>query len=127
MKNAGLISRSHLRKENDILDRSGIGHYHAEPVNTHAESCRWRHAEFQSTKKIFIKLHGFFITQQTQLKLVLKTLALVKRVVQLRECVAQFFGITNRLKTLNKSRLAAVLFCKRTHFNRIISNESGLH
>src|SRR5690606_36554898 len=91
------------------------------------QSGRGWHTVFEGPQKILIQSNRLFVSALTQLQLFLKTLALIYRIVKLREGVAILLAITNRLEAFNQSGFDTMLFCQGRHLHRVVCNECRLN
>ena len=85
-----------LRRKAVRIERTG------ETVDADAQSRRGGHSVFQRAQKILVQRHGLLIAALAQFKLILKTLALINRVVQLRKAVRDFLAVANGLEPLHQ-------------------------
>ena len=73
--------RFHGREEEDVADRSGVGHKHEETVEADAQSACRRHAVFQSGQEIFINRMRFVVAVLSFLHLQFEPFSLVNGIV----------------------------------------------
>ena len=118
--------RSHLWEEEYILDGRGIGHKHCKTVDSHSESRCRRHTVLECTYKVHIDEHRLVISLILQLELILETLVLVDRVVQLAVCVSKLLSAYEKLEALCELRICAVTLCEWRHFHRVVCDECRL-
>ena len=67
----------------------------------------------QRTHEVHIDKHSLVITLLRELQLLLETLILVDRVVQLRVSVAELLAVYEQLETLRKVGVVAVTLAQR--------------
>ena len=98
----GFLFGTHLREEEDILDRGLAGHEHRQSVDADTHTRAGRHTVFEGADKIHVDEHRLVIAFLRETQLLLETLQLIDRVVQLRVGVAQLLAVYEELETLGE-------------------------
>src|SRR5579863_939426 len=114
---------AHRGKKNHVANGLLVGHQHSDAVNTDAETAGWRHTNFQGLQKIFIQHLRLLVALSALAGLILETMTLVKRIVQLGESIATFQTTNKGLETFRQFRLAAVCLRQRRDVQRVIRQE----
>ena len=123
-----ILNRLHRREQKHVADGGAIGQEHHQTVDAEAETACGRHTVFQRGDEVLvyagvaIRLGGALGSY-----LALKALALIDRVVQLREGVAELGGVDEILKTLGEGGLARLALGKRAVLHGVIVNKGGLN
>ncbi len=102
-----------MREKDNVADTAAVGKEHNQTVDTDTQSSRRRQAVLQRGHKIFVHHMSFIITGRTFFHLFLETFALVNRIVELGEAIANLTGINKPFKTIGDLRISLTAFCQR--------------
>src|SRR3989338_9380982 len=114
----------HLREEDDVADRGLIREQHHEAVNADPLARRRRHSIFQRAQEILVHVAGFHVAGGFRVGLLLEALALVNRVVELREAVRHFASVDIELETIDDIRILLIRARKEADLRRKFRDES---
>ena len=117
----------HGREEQDVADGGLIGQEHDQTVYAHTETACWRQAVFQCGDEVVVHVGGFLVALCLELKLMLETLLLIDRVVELREGVGKLAAGDEQLEALGVARVRSVLFGQRGDLHRMAGQEGRLN
>ncbi len=98
------------RKQDHIADGLGSGENHGEPVDADAFAAGWRQAVGESANVILVHLVGFFVAALALRDLLLKTAALLLRIVQLAKSVANLQSADEESKRSTQSGSSGFCF-----------------
>ena len=124
---AGAVEILHGGEEQDVADGGLIGQEHDQTVYAHTKTACWRQAVFQCGDEVVVHVGGFLVALCLELKLMLETLLLVDRVVELREGVGELAAGDEQLEALGVARVRSVLFGQRADLHRMPSQEGRLN
>ena len=96
--------RPELGEEDDISDGSLIGEKHDQAIDADAFAGGRRHAVFEGAQKILVHSMGFFVAGFMLGRLGFESLALIERIVQLREGVGDFAARDIELEAIGQAR-----------------------
>ena len=99
------ISPAGVAGRDDVADGCLVGKQHDEAVDADAFAGGRRHPVFERAQKVFIDQVGFFVTRRVLCGLRFESLALVERIVQLREGVGNLTAGDVELEAIGQRRI----------------------
>ena len=121
------LFRFHLREEENFLDCCLSSHEHDEAVDADTDTRSRRHAVLECAQEVLVDDHRFVVTLVGETHLLLETLFLIERVVELRVSVSKFFSVDHEFKALSESWFRTMHFCEWRHFYRVVCDECRLN
>ncbi len=118
---------SHQGKQNHIANRLRAGQQHHEAIDADAFAARRRQSIGQRAHVIFVHLVRLFVAVSAIGELLLETLVLLHRIVQLAEGVAELKAAGEDLESLDVVRVVGLLLRERRDFGWIVVDEGRLH
>src|SRR5690606_39787257 len=97
--------RSHLWKEDDLLDGPLVCHQHYEAVDPKPHSSRRRHPVAKRVDEVIIKHLGFQVACFPHVILLLEPGELIESVIQFREAVRNLHPADEQLEPFSESLL----------------------
>src|SRR5204863_9205809 len=101
-------ARPQGRESDDVADRWAVCQQHDQPVDADTETAAGRQPVFERGHVVLVEELRFFVTRRARLHLRLETLALVLRIIELREGVRDLPTVNIGLKPLDETRVAAI-------------------
>src|SRR3954447_1944905 len=116
-------SGAHRGEEDDLPNTAPPGEDHDQPVDAHSHPAGGRHAVLERAEEVLVERLGLLVSGGGLAALLLEASALLVRIVQLRERVAELDAPREGLPPFDESRLAAVRLRERRQLDRVVDDE----
>lgn len=102
-----------------------VGEQHNHTVDTNAQTRSRRQTVFQSRNVVFVIEHCFVIARIFSVNLILETLRLIFRIVQLAETVTDFTSADEEFEAVSDFRVFIITTRQRRNFCRVLVMKVG--
>src|SRR5438552_13558143 len=119
--------RTQVREQDHLANRRLIGEEHDEAVDADAFTRRRRHAVFESADVVLVEPLRLLVAARPLLLLLLETLPLLRRIVELGIGVRKLATSDEELEAIDEPWVVALALGKRRRLHGKVRDEPRLH
>ena len=121
------ILGAHVREQQHVADRRGIGEEHDQSVDAYTQPRGGRHAVLQRAHVVGVVVHRLVVTCILALDLCAEPRRLILGIVELGETVGQLAAGNEKLEAIGEERIRIVGARQRADFGGIGVHERRVH
>src|SRR5271166_4523712 len=117
---------AHVREQQDVAYRRGVGEKHHEPIDADAEPAGRRHSVSERPHVVRVVIHRLFVALALARGLILETLRLILGVIEFGKAVVVFTPADEEFEAIGDERILVVAPRERRDLGRIAVGEGRL-